>query len=113
MVITPAIIWFSVKLEANIPKEIYAIAKSKNPNIVTNAVTNCGCPKYSKIPKYKKVNSSVIRTIITAEINLPSTILVILLGDVINNCSVPYFLSSANIRMVKIGTTNVKIVETE
>ena len=44
-VMTPAIIWFSVKLDANIPKDIYAAAKIRNPNIETSAVCKCGDPK--------------------------------------------------------------------
>ena len=41
----PAIIWFSVMLDANIPNEIYAMLSNKNPNNVTNAVCICGVPK--------------------------------------------------------------------
>ena len=44
IVITPAIIWFSVILDANIPKEIYDIASNKNPSIVAKAVVICGTP---------------------------------------------------------------------
>ena len=36
------------------------MAYNKNPNNVTNAVTICGFPKYANIPKYIKVQSSVI-----------------------------------------------------
>ena len=32
---TAAIIWFSVRLDINIPSEMYAIDNSKNPNIAT------------------------------------------------------------------------------
>ena len=45
MVITPAIIWFAVMLDAKIPKEIYPIANNKNPSNVTRAVVICGVPK--------------------------------------------------------------------
>jgi len=95
------------------PKAIYAIASSKNPINVTTAVPKCGFPKYDKIPKYINVNNSHIITTITAEINFPKTIDVILLGEVYNSCSVPFFLSSENILIVNIGTINVNIVEAE
>ena len=42
---TPAIIWFSVKLDANIPNDIYAKLSKKNPPRVVNAVPKCGVPK--------------------------------------------------------------------
>ena len=42
--IIPAIIWFSVILDANIPNDIYDMQNSKNPNIVANAVVICGIP---------------------------------------------------------------------
>ena len=42
--------------------------------------------------------------------NFPNTTPVILTGDVSTNCSVPVFLSSENILIVKIGTINVNIV---
>lgn len=45
IVITPAIIWFSVMLDANIPNDIYAILSIKNPNRVTSTVCMCGVPK--------------------------------------------------------------------
>lgn len=45
MVTTPAIIWFSVMLDANIPKEIYAMLSMKNPSSVTSTVCMCGVPK--------------------------------------------------------------------
>ena len=38
MVITPAIIWFSVILDANIPNDMYAILSMKKPNRVTITV---------------------------------------------------------------------------
>ena len=59
------------------------------------------------------VHSSVITTTNTAAINFPSTTLVILKGEVSNNCSVPFFLSSAIVLIVSIGTINVKIVAPE
>ena len=42
---TAAIIWFSVKLEINIPKLMYAIDVIKNPNIVTSTVGISGVLK--------------------------------------------------------------------
>ena len=63
--------------------------------------------------KYINDNNPVIAIIIVPEINLPRTIDVILLGEVNINCSVPFFLSSANILIVNIGIINVRIVDTE
>ena len=51
IVITPAIIWFSVMLDANIPNDMYAMLSMKNPNSVTIAVCICGAPKNDNIPK--------------------------------------------------------------
>ena len=42
--IIPAIIWFSVKLDVNIPNDIYDITNNKNPNNVANVVFNFGTP---------------------------------------------------------------------
>ena len=42
--IIPAIIWFSVKLDVNIPNEIYYITNNKNPSNVANVVVNFGTP---------------------------------------------------------------------
>ena len=42
--IIPAIIWFSVKLDVNIPNDIYDITNNKNPNNVANVVVNFGTP---------------------------------------------------------------------
>ena len=42
--IIPAIIWFSVKLDVNIPNEIYDITNNKNPSNVANVVVNFGIP---------------------------------------------------------------------
>ena len=42
--------------------------------------------------------------------NLPNTTPEIFTGDVNINCSVPLFLSSANILIVNTGVTNVNIV---
>lgn len=42
--IIPAIIWFSVKLDVNIPNEIYDITNNKNPSIVANVVVSFGTP---------------------------------------------------------------------
>ena len=43
---------------------------------------------------------------INAAMNFPNTIFVILSGDVNNNCSVPFFLSSAKDLIVKRGIKN-------
>ena len=51
IVITPAIIWFSVILDANIPNDMYAMLSIKNPNSVISAVCICGVPKQNNIPK--------------------------------------------------------------
>ena len=40
--IIPAIIWFSVKLDVNIPNDIYDITNNKNPSNVANVVVNFG-----------------------------------------------------------------------
>ena len=56
--------------------------------------------------------SVMMMTIILAK-NFPSTMLVILLGEVYNSISVPVFLSSANILIVNIGTIKVNIVDAE
>ena len=45
IVITPATIWFSVMLEANIPSEIYAILNRKNPSRVMKIVGRYRFPK--------------------------------------------------------------------
>ena len=45
--------------------------------------------------------------------NFPITIFVMLIGEVYNSCSVPTFLSSANILIVRIGIINVRIVDAE
>ena len=42
--IIAAIIWFSVRLDANIPNEIYTITNNKNPNKVPIVVANSGTP---------------------------------------------------------------------
>ena len=89
------------------------MASSINPNIVTNAVVIWGFPKKLSIPKYMKVQSKVITTIKVAAINFPKTIFVILSGDVSSNCSVPVFLSSAIVLMVRMGTIKVNIVAPE
>ncbi len=51
IVITPAIIWFSVILDANIPNDMYAMLSMKNPSSVTIAVCICGAPKNANTPK--------------------------------------------------------------
>lgn len=51
IVITPAIIWFSVMLDANIPNDMYAMLSMKKPSSVTIAVCMCGAPKNASIPK--------------------------------------------------------------
>ena len=51
IVITPAIIWFSVILDANIPNDMYAILSIKNPSRVTNTVCICGVPKKYSIAR--------------------------------------------------------------
>ena len=89
------------------------MASNKNPNKVTKAVVKCGAPKKDNIPKYINVHSSVITTINVADMNFPNTIFVMLIGDVNNNCSVPDFLSSAKVLIVRIGVINVKIVAPE
>ena len=101
-------IWFSVILDANIPNDTYTITKSRNPNNVTNVVAMCGVPKKHKIAKYIRVNTSANITNNVAAINLPSTICVILTGDVNNNCSVPFFLSSEKERIVSAGTISAR-----
>ena len=113
IVITAAIIWFSVILDANIPNAIYAIPIRTNPSIETNAVVMSGFPKNIKIIKYRNVSNTVINKIITADKNFPRTILVTLLGDVNNSCSVPFFLSSANILIVSIGVMNISKLAAE
>ena len=100
----PAIAWFSVILEANIPTEIAAPLININPNIVTSNSNMLGFPKKHSIPKYiNDITNDIIITSIAAK-NLPNTTLVIPTGDVNINCSVPVFLSSANILIVNIGT---------
>ena len=113
IVITPAIIWFSVMLDANIPNEMYAILSIRKPISVTITVCICGFPKKYNIARYINVHISVIIITNTAAKNLPNTMLVILLGDVYNSCSVPNFLSSANILIVRIGTIYVNTVAAE
>ena len=44
IVSTQATIWFSVKLDANIPNEIYAKLNKKNPNKVDKATFKEGSP---------------------------------------------------------------------
>ena len=82
IVTTPAIIWFSVMLDANIPNDMYAILNIKNPSNVTSIVCMCGVPKKYSIAKYANVHISVIIIINTADKNFPATMLVILLGEV-------------------------------
>ena len=106
--IIPAIIWFSVKLDVNIPNEIYDITNNKNPSIVANVVVSFGTPQWHKIPKYINVHNSVIITINSAAINLPNTIFFMLTGDVNSSCSVHVFLSSANDLIVSNGIINAK-----
>ncbi len=89
------------------------MANNKNPNIVTNAVVICGVPKKHSIPKYRKVHNKVITTMDVAAINFPNTIFVMLSGEVSNNCSVPVFLSSAMVLIVRMGTIKVNIVAPE
>ena len=48
-VIIPAIIWFSVKLEANIPTDNVAKLMRINPNIATNTEPKFGSPKKVRI----------------------------------------------------------------
>ena len=91
-----ATIWLSVILDANIPKDIYADASNKKPTNAEIPTFKDGFPKYFNIPKYIKVNNSVIITTNTAAKNFPKTIEVKLRGDVKISCSVPVFLSSAN-----------------
>ena len=90
----------------NIPNDIYAIDNSKKPSIEVNTVGTSGVLNMHKIAKYMKVNSSAISITATAAKNFPSVIAIMLLGDVINNCSVPFFLSSANILIVRSGIRN-------
>ncbi len=104
--IIAAIIWFSVRLDANIPKAIYAIHSKPKPNKVIKAVGISGVPKKHIIPIKIEVNNNAINTIINADINLASTILVILIGEVKSNCSVPFFLSSEKDLIVSIGIKN-------
>ena len=89
------------------------MANSKNPNSVTRAVVICGVPKKHKMAKYKNVHNKVITTIRVAAMNFPITILVILIGEVSNNCSVPVFLSSAKVLIVRIGMIKVSMVAPE
>lgn len=42
--IIPAIIWFSVMLDASSPNDMYARQNRKNPNNVVSAVEMCGIP---------------------------------------------------------------------
>lgn len=93
-------------LDVNIPNDMYDITNSKNPNNVANVVVNFGVPKWHNIAKYINVQSSVITTIPSAAMNFPSTIFVMLTGDVSNNCSVPDFLSSENDLIVNNGIIN-------
>lgn len=95
-------------LDANIPNDTYTMTKSRNPNSVTNVVAMCGVPKKHKIAKYIRVNTSANITNNVAAINLPSTICVMLTGDVNSNCSVPFFLSSEKERIVSAGTISAK-----
>ena len=90
----------------NIPNAIYAIDISKNPNIAVNVAGTSGVLNTHKIPKYTNVNSSAITVTSTPAKNFPSVISTILLGDVISSCSVPFFLSSANILIVRSGIKN-------
>ena len=82
IVTTPAIIWFSVILDANIPNDTYAILNKKNPSNVTSAVCTCGVPKRNRIARYINVHNSVMKTTNKAAKNFPNTIPVMLLGDV-------------------------------
>ena len=59
------------------------------------------------------VNNSVIAITTRAAKNLPSTIATALLGAVINICSVPFFLSSAKVLIVRSGIKNITIYITE
>ena len=104
IVIIPAIIWFSVILDANIPIDNVAKLINKNPNIATKVDNILAFPKKLVIAKNINEITNVIIITNNAASNLPITILNILTGDVRSNCSVPVFLSSANILIVKIGT---------
>ena len=107
-VITPAITWFSVKLEAKIPNDNAAKLINTKPNIDTKVVTILGLPKYITIKKNINDISNVITITSNAENNFPRTTLNIPVGDVKSNCSVPFFLSSENVLIVNIGTIIIK-----
>ena len=68
-------------------------------NIITTSIFDV------KIEKYINDTNNAITITPTAAKNLPNTTPVILTGDVNINCSVPFFLSSANILIVNIGAT--------
>mgnify|MGYP001860989612 CR=1 FL=1 len=107
-VIIADIIWFSVILEASIPIEVAAIATNINPNILVNKIGIFISPKKLTIIEYIAESITVIRITMIAARNFPSTIDVTLLGDVSNNCSVPFFFFSYNILIVRSGTINNK-----
>ena len=91
-------------LDANIPIDSPAELTSINPNICTSTTLMFGVPKCITIKKY--INDIINVIIITASAanNFPNTTLDIFTGDVNSICSVPAFLSSANILIVNIGT---------
>jgi len=113
IVMTPAMIWFSVMLDAKVPSAMYAIPNSKKPNRVVSAVDRCGSPNCISMAKYMNVNSSDMSMMLVPAMNFASTMEVMLLGAVSNSCSVPVFLSSANRRMVSMGTIKVSTVAEE
>ena len=86
---THAIIWFSVTLDANIPKAIYALLNKKNPKSVQPAIAKLTVPKYAKIAKWTNVNNIVIKITASAAKYFPRTIDTKLLGEVSKSCSVP------------------------
>ena len=72
--ITAAIIWLSVKLDANIPNAIYAIDIKVIPNKVTKKDASCGSPKKVNIIKYPNCTNIVTNTTAQAAIYFPRTI---------------------------------------
>ena len=108
-VATPATIWFFVVLEMARPTEMNAPPIRSSPRYPLAIGPHSGSPYQNSSPTCSRVRASIRQYRASAPRNLPRMICRSVSGDVSSSSMVPERFSSANDRMVSIGSRNSRM----
>src|SRR5439155_11374410 len=111
-VAAPAMIWFFVIVEMNVPIANNPPAWSNSPRYPIARGFQSGLPYLKRNAKFSAVNSSRQEYSVTAASHFPMMTSMSRTGDVANNSMVPVRFSSAKSRIVIIGMKNSPITLT-